>query len=431
VTPLAPTAVPRLIRHPPFVYFWLARVFTTMAYQMLAVAVGWEVYALTNSAFDLGLVGLVQFVPVVALSLVIGHVSDRYDRGLVLLIAQFISAIAAVALATGSVGQWLSVNAILFIIFLLGSARAFQLPALHAMLPSLVPPGQLARAVAGSTTANQTAIIVGPAIGGLLYLAGPAAVFAASAALFVLAGVLVMLIRVREAPPARSAVTLSSLFAGFTFVWADRALLGVISLDLFAILLGGATALLPVYARDILVTGPWGLGLLRSAPAVGALAASFYLSRYPLERRVGPLLFAVVALFGLATVMFGVSTSLLLSMAALAVLGAADSVSVVIRFSLVQLRTPDPMRGRVSTINSLFIGTSNTLGEFESGLTAAWFGAVPAVLIGGIGTIAVALIWLKLFPELARIDAFLAAPPKAELAPESPRSAPRPAAGSP
>ncbi len=402
-----------MLRHqPPFVFFWLARVSTSMAYQMQAVAIGWKIYAMTGRPFDLGLVGLVQFVPVVGLVLIIGHVSDRYDRRRVVRGCQLTAAASAAALATGSAGDWLTVGAMLAIVFVVGSARAFELPTMQALLPGLVPAPQLSRAIAGSTTANQTAIVVGPAIGGVLYAAGPAVVFAISAALFLLAALMVTLIRVSGPAQRRPPATLASLFAGFSFVRADRALLGVLSLDLFAVLLGGATALLPVFARDILVTGPWGLGLMRSAPAMGALATSFYLSRHPLERRIGRTLFLAVALFGAATVIFGLSRSFLLSMLALATLGAADSVSVVIRFSLVQIRTPDEMRGRVSTINAMFIGTSNTLGEFESGLTAAWFGAVPSVLIGGVGTLLVGLAWLKLFPELARVDSFLAAPRK-------------------
>jgi MFS family permease len=354
----------------------------------------------------------VQFVPVVVLTLVIGHVSDRYDRRLVVLACQIISAACAAVLAAGSIGHWLSVPAILGVILILGTARAFQLPTIQALLPGLVPPAQLSSAVAASTAANQTAVIVGPALGGLLYIAGPEVVFGVSAVLALVAGILIARIRTLEAPPPRPPVTLKSVFAGFTFVWADPALLGVVSLDLFAVLLGGATALLPVFAKDILQTGPWGLGLLRSAPAVGALLMSFYLSRRPLERRIGPMLFVVVCLFGIATTVFGISTWFPLSMAALAILGAADSVSVVIRFSLVQLRTPDEMRGRVSTINAMFIGTSNTLGEFESGLTAAWFGAVPAVVIGGVGTILIGLLWMRLFPALAEVDTFMAKPAK-------------------
>jgi MFS family permease len=392
-----------LARHRPFALFWSARVAGTIGYQMQTVAIGWQIYDLTGSALDLGLVGLVQFVPVVVLALVVGHVADRYDRRAVVRACQLAEALAAAALAAGSAGGWLTEHAIFAIVLVIGTARAFELPALHALVPGLVPPTLFARAVAGSASANQLAIITGPALGGLIYAAGPAVVYGTASALFLTAGALVSLIR---AAPARAAggATLASLFAGLAFIRSRPALLGAISLDLFAVLLGGATALLPIYARDILHSGPWGLGLLRSAPAFGALAASLILARRPMRGSAGAVMFASVACFGMATMVFGVSTSFPLSLAALAVLGASDATSVVIRFSLVQLATPDDMRGRVSAVNSLFIGTSNTLGEFESGVTAAWFGVVPAVLIGGIGTLLVALIGMRVFPELLRID---------------------------
>ncbi|HKW54267.1 MAG TPA: MFS transporter [Stellaceae bacterium] len=396
--------LPALARHRPFAFFWSARVAGTIGYQMQAVAIGWQIYDLTGSALDLGLVGLVQFIPVVALALVVGHVADRYERRRVVRACQLAEALAAAVLATGSVGGWLTEGAIFAIVLVIGKARAFELPALHALVPGLVPAEMFARAVAGSASANQIAIITGPALGGVVYAAGPAAVYGSASALFLGAGVLISLIRVAPARLATGAPTLASLFAGLAFIRSRPALLGAISLDLFAVLLGGATALLPIYARDILHSGPWGLGLLRSAPAFGALAASLVLARRPLRGRAGAVMFASVACFGAATMVFGVSASFPISLAALAVLGASDALSVVIRFSLVQIATPDEMRGRVSAVNSLFIGTSNTLGEFESGVTAAWFGVVPAVLIGGIGTVLVALIGMRLFPELRRID---------------------------
>jgi MFS family permease len=399
-----------LMRHRSFAFFWAARVAATAAVQMQAVAIGWQVYELTDSAFDLGLVGLVQFVPVVLLAVAIGHVADRYDRRLVVRLCQIVEGLAAVTLAVGSAGGWLSKTVIFAIVFVIGSARAFELPTMHALVPGLVPQALFPRAVAGSATANQIAIISGPALGGLLYLAGPTVVYATCSALFFLAGVLVTLIRLERPTAERKKLSLASLFAGVAFIRGRPAILGVISLDLFAVLLGGATALLPIYARDIFATGPMGLGLLRAAPAVGALSAVLVLSRHPLERHVGRIMFASVGIFGLATIVFAVSTFLPLSLAALVVLGASDSVSVVIRFSLVQIETPDEMRGRVSAVNSMFIGTSNTLGEFESGVTAAWLGTVPAVLLGGIGTIVVALIWMRLFPGLARVENFKLAP---------------------
>ncbi len=371
---------------------------------MLAVAVGWQVYALTDSALDLGLVGLVQFLPALLLVLVSGHVADRYDRRTVVRISQTIEAIAVITLAVFSFRGTVTEQLIFALVALVGSARAFEAPTLQALLPGLVPVALLPRAVAASASANQTAVIIGPAAGGLLYVLGPTAVYATSASLFLLASVMVWRIRIERVPPKREPPSLKSIFAGIAFIRSQPAVLGAISLDLFAVLLGGATALLPIYARDILGTGPWGLGLLRSAPALGALSMALYFARRPPDRRVGRTMFAGVATFGLATIVFAVSTSFALSLAALVVLGASDMVSVVIRMSLVQLDTPDAMRGRVSAVNTVFIGTSNQLGEFESGVTAALFGTVPAVLLGGVGTLLVVLLWMRLFPTLLHRD---------------------------
>lgn len=386
----------------PFALFWCSRVLTTLALHMQTVAVGWQLYSLTGSAFDLGLVGLVQFVPIVALTLVVGPVADRYDRRVVVGICHVAQAGATAALALGSLGGWLDRDGVLAIVAILGAARAFENPARAALLPRLVPLAEIPRAVASVTSAGQTARIVGPALGGLLYGLGPATVYTAVAALFVVGAALVAAVPDVQPARAREALTASSLFSGIAFIRGHRLLLGLLSLDLFAVLLGGATALLPIYARDILGTGPWGLGLLRAAPAAGALAMSLQLTRRPVERGAGPLLFGGVLVFGAATVVFGLSTSLPLSLAALVVLGASDLLSVVIRHSLVQLRTPDDMRGRVSAVHSLFTGTSNQLGEFESGVLAAAFGAVVAVLIGGAGTVVVAAVWMHGFPELRR-----------------------------
>ena len=370
---------------------------------MQAVAVGWQIYAITGSALDLGLVGLVQFLPMILLTLVVGRFADRYDRRAIVSCCQVLQAGAATLLALGSAGGWLGRESMLAIVAVVGAARAFEGPTMAALMPGLVPRLAIPRAAAWAISATQTAQIVGPSLGGLLYLAGPGAVYGAAAALFVLAGVCTATIRIAGALRDRTAVTLPPLFSGITFIAGTPILLGTLSLDLFAVLLGGATALLPIYAADILATGPWGLGLLRSAPAVGALVMSFVLVRHPIERRVGPRLFGAVLAFGAATVVFGLSTSLPLSFAALAVLGGADVVSMVIRSSLVQLRTPDAMRGRVSAVSSLFTGTSNQLGEFRAGLTAAYLGAVPAVLIGGLGSILVAGLWMYLFPALRGI----------------------------
>ena len=406
--------------------FWLARVCAMLAHQMLAVGVGWQVYALTGSALDLGLVGLVQFVPAFFLVLVAGYAADHFERRHVLQLCMLGEALAALGLCVGSAGGWIDVRAIFALILVVGVARAFQMPAMQALLPQLVAPSLLARAIAANASASQAAIIVGPALGGLLYVAGPAAVYAASAALFVATGVFVHAIGARRAPAPAHAAGVTSFLAGIRYIRSRPAILGAISLDMFAVLLGGAAALLPIYARDILHTGPWGLGLLRSSIAVGGLATAWWLAHHPLRGRAGRKMFAGVAVFGVATIVFGLSRSFALSLAALAVLGAADMVSVVVRQSLVQLQTPDEMRGRVSAVNSLFIGASNQLGEFESGVTAAWLGVVPSVVVGGIGTLVVVALWMRLFPALRNVDRLESAAIVRQVAPipPSPRQAP-------
>ncbi len=393
-----------LLRDARFVRFWLTRIASATSYQVVAVAVGWQIYALTRSAFALGMVGLAQFLPQLLLTLAAGQVADRFDRRLVARTCQAISALATAFLAAGAFGGWMRPAGIYAAVALIGAARSFESPAMSALLPGIVPAERFQQATAISASAVQTASILGPALGGLLYALSPAVPYATGAALFLLASTLATLIGRQRAALHREPLSRQSIFAGIAFIRSRPAVLGAISLDLFAVLLGGATALLPVYARDILHTGPWGLGLLRSAPALGALGMSVFLARHPLKRRAGVKMFGAVVLFGLATMVFAVSTWLPLTLAALVTLGAADLVSVVIRMSLVQLATPDEMRGRVSAVNFIFIGTSNQLGEFESGVTAAWLGTMPAVLLGGLGTIAVALTWAKLFPQLRRIE---------------------------
>ena len=395
-----------LTRQRPFILLCVARMASTIGYQMLAVAIGWQIYAITNSAFDLGLVGLIQFVPAVVLTLLVGHTADRYDRRLIVRVAQAVYVGAALMLTVALIAHVLTRELLFIAVFMLGCARAFELPTTHSLMPMVVPERLLPRAVAVWTSANQFAIISGPAAGGLIYAISPTLVTAVCLVFFVMAISLVSVVKAERSVAPREPPTLASVLAGFNYVRTRRTLLGVVSLDLFVVLLGGATALLPVYARDILNTGPTGLGLLRSAPAVGAFLTTLVLSRHPIERKVGFKLFAVVACFGLATIGFALSTYFPLSLLALALLGASDSVSVVIRFSLVQLETPDAMRGRVNAINYLFVGSSNTLGEFESGTVAAWLGAVPSVLIGGLGSLLVAALWMVLFPELRRIDRF-------------------------
>lgn len=373
---------------------------SSVAFQMMSVAIGWQIYSITHSAFALGLVGLAQFLPMFMLTLVVGHVADRYDRRTIAFVCQALQGMAALTLC---IATWRGVTdqgLIYLIAAIAGSARAFESPSMAALLPNLIPRAQLQYATAWSTSANQTAQILGPAMGGLLYGLGALTVYGAVSAAFIGAALLLASIRTEQAVRTRTPLTFESLFSGIAFIRRKPVILGALSLDLFAVLLGGATALLPVFARDILHAGPWALGVLRAAPAVGALAGSIYLAHFPLRQRAGTALFGGVIAFGVATIVFGLSRNIVVSMIALAALGASDVISVVVRMSLVQLQTPDDMRGRVGAINSLFIGTSNQLGEFESGMTAGLFGAVPAVLIGGVGTIAVALLWMRLFPGL-------------------------------
>jgi MFS family permease len=411
---------PTLSAQRPFVLFWLARVFAMIAHQMLAVAVGWQMYTLTGRALDLGLVGLVQFLPSFFLVLVAGHVADHFDRRRVLQLCMIAEAAAALGLGVASGLGVITEQAIFALIFVVGAARAFQMPTMQALLPALVPPALLSRAIAANASAGQTAIIAGPALGGIIYVAGPAIVYGVSTMLFVLTGLMIFMIRIARRPPRTSAPGLSSVLEGIRYIRRQPAVLGAISLDMFAVLLGGATALLPIYARDILHTGPWGLGVLRSCTAVGALGMALWLARHPLRGRAGRKMFAAVAVFGAATIVFGVSQSFVVSLVALIVLGASDMISVVIRQSLVQLQTPDPMRGRVSAVNSLFIGTSNQLGEFESGVTAAWLGVVPSVVVGGVGTLLVVLAWMRLFPSLVNIDRLEGRAVVTDVAPRTP-----------
>jgi MFS family permease len=393
-----------LFRHRPFLLYFASRGLSKFCYQVGAVAVGWQVYALTNSAFDLGMVGLVQFIPTAILTFAAGHVADRYNRKRVAQLAQFAAAVAAAYLAWGSFAGWLTVPEIFAAVALFGIAIAFESPAAAAILPGVAPEGMLQRAAALSTGAFQVATIGGPAIGGLIYAVAPGAPYTLMAVAWLLAGILSGAIKLDRPINAKEQSALAALFAGVGFVRRNPTILGSISLDLFAVLLGGATALLPIYARDILHTGPWGLGVLRGAPAVGALLMALALARYPINRRMGMRMFQAVIIFGGATVVFALSRSLWLSLVALAVLGAADMVSMVIRIALVQLSTPDAMRGRVGAVNYLFVNASYQLGEFESGITAALFGAVPAAALGGIGTIVVALIWMRLFPTLREVE---------------------------
>jgi len=395
-----------LLQQRPFVLFWLARLASTMGYQMLALTIGWEIYEITNSAFDLGLVGLIQFVPAVVLTLLIGHAADRYDRRLIVRAAHCIYALAASMIMIALLAKTLGRDLLFAAVFIIGCARAFEMPTAHALAPTLVPSPLISRAVAAWTSANQTAVICGPALGGLIYAISPVLIGVICLFFYACSITLITLVKARGPAASRDPPTFASVLAGFHYIRSRRRLLGVITLDLFVVILGGATALLPIFARDILAVGPIGLGLLRSAPAVGALITAVVLAHHPIERHIGRKMFVVVGIFGVATIAFGLSNSFPVSLLALVILGASDAVSIVIRFSLVQIETPDEKRGRVSAINYLFVGSSNTLGEFESGLVAAWLGAIPSVVIGGLGSLLVAGIWMMLFPDLRRIDRF-------------------------
>ncbi|MDR6669271.1 MFS transporter [Rhizobium sp. 1399] len=392
-----------VLRHPGYLNFAASRVFSSLSFQAVGIAMGWMIYDQTHSAFALALVGFCQFLPMAVLTFVVGHVADRFDRRRIGLVCQLIEAVTSLVLAVATWQQWLSPAGILAAVTIMGAVVAFERPTMAALLPSIVPASMLQRAVATSTSLMQTALIIGPSLGGLLYGVSPIAPFAVAAVLFAVASFNVISIRMEWTPSKREPVTLTSVFAGVSFIRSRPVMLGTISLDLFAVLLGGATALLPMFARDILHAGPWGLGLLRGAPAIGALAMSIVLARRPLTSDVGRKMMVAVAVFGVATIVFSLSTNIALSVIALLVIGASDTVSVVVRSSLVQLLTPDEMRGRVNAVNSLFIGTSNQLGEFESGMLAGVVGPVVAGIVGGVGTIVVVLLWTRLFPDLLKV----------------------------
>lgn len=389
------------LQQPAFIRFLSSMALSSLAYQMLVVAVGWQVYDLTHSAMSLGLIGLMQFTPQFLLTLVVGHVADRYDRRLIVVGTRLLQALLVSILALGSWQGWIAIHGIFACAFLLGATRAFESPAQQALLPSLIDSSNLPRALALNSSLREASVIIGPALGGLLYALHPEMVYWCSAVSFLLSSVVMSLIPKPAKVVHREPPTLRSVFAGFSYIRHNPVVLGAISLDLFSVLLGGATALLPIFARDILNTGPWGLGLLRAAPSVGAVVMSLLLARYAIRNNAGKIMFAAVAVFG-GDHYFGLSESFLLSFTALLVLGASDMVSVVVRSSLIQLETPDEMRGRVSAVNFIFIGASNQLGEFESGVTAAWWGVVPAVVVGGIGTLLIVALWMKYFPALVQ-----------------------------
>jgi MFS family permease len=390
--------------HPAFVLFQIARFLIVTAMEMQAVAVGWQVYEITKRPLDLGVVGLVQFLPAILLFPISGHASDRFERRNVLSTCYAGFAVCFGLLLILAERGVHSISSIYVVLILLGVARSFNGTASRSILPQLVPEKDFPNAVAWNATIFQTATILGPSFGGILYamFRGPSIVYATATVTAVIALVSTFRIKPQSKARPREPMTFKTVFAGLDFIWRKKLILGAISLDLFAVLLGGAVALLPVYAREILHTGPLGLGLLRTAPGVGAAIMAFLLAHRPLRGRSGPTLLWAVAGFGVFTIIFGVSRNLTVSLIALLLLGASDMISVIIRATLTQLATPDEMRGRVTAVDMIFIGTSNEFGQFESGVTAQWFGTVPAVVLGGIGTLVVIGIWAWLFPELRR-----------------------------
>lgn len=386
--------------------FLSSRFLSNVAMQVLSASVAWRVYELTRDPLSLGLVGLAQFAPMFALTLYAGDVADRYSRRFILALSYAVEALCAALFMAVTWWGITDPNAYYAILVLFGSARAFSAPASQSFLPQIVSADILPRAIAVSSSAMQVAIISGPALGGAALLLGAGFAFGLSLVLFALVSAIIFAIRIqRPLSGHRSSGTLAArVIEGIAYVRRRRELLGAISLDLFAVLLGGATALLPFFANEILHVGPLGFGLLKAAPAIGAAAMSFWLTAFPIGRHAGVKMFACVGVFGVATIVFGLSENFYLSLVALVVLGASDMVSVNVRHALTQLATPDHMRGRVSAVNMLFIGASNELGEFESGLTAAWWGTVPAVVVGGIGTLGIVALWAWMFPELRRVD---------------------------
>jgi len=395
-----------VLRHRNFSLYLTARTLATLAVQMQNVAIGWQVYALTHNLFDLGLIGLAQFAPFLLLILIAGHAADRYNRRLLIALAMGAQLLCGLALLAFTFAGLSAVWPVFAVLVLFGSARAFMGPATQAMLVNLVPPERFSQAVALSSSSFHVAVILGPTLGGLFYLAGPKTVYMISSALLLAAVILMCLVKSVKQPSNREPATWHTVLEGLRFVWSKPVVLGAISLDLFAVLFGGATALLPALAHDVLHIGPTGLGLLRTAPGAGAAVCSIALAFYPITRRVGLWMLGGVAVFGAGTLVLGATSTFLVALTALFVMGAGDMISVYVRHLLVQYETPDAIRGRVSAVNSVFIGASNELGEFESGLTAGWMGLTRAVLFGGAATLAVTGIWTVLFPVLSRMDRF-------------------------
>jgi MFS family permease len=403
------TSTIRLLHHRAFVRFLYIRVAASVALQVQVVAVGWQMYDLTNSPFELGLIGLVQFIPAIGLFLITGHAADRYDRRIVTFAAQLVEALAVTVLAAATASGRLTPHLLLAMAFCVGIGRAFEQPSLQSVLPNIVPAHALPRAIAASTSASQTAIVAGPALGGALIAISPTLDFVLCALLWLSAGFMMRgmtMERTGSAAATREPLDLKTLFSGLAFIGRHKVVLGAILLDLFAVLLGNATALLPIFARDIFMSGPLSFGALRAAPAVGAIMSALVLTRWPISRRVGRTMFITVAAFGMGTILLALSPTFVLAMGAMGIVGAADTVSVVIRQTLVQLHTPDQMRGRVYSVNAMFTSTANQLGDFRAGAAAAAFGTIPSVLMGGLSTIAVVLISAAIFRELFAADRY-------------------------
>jgi MFS family permease len=401
-----PPAVLGALKHRNFTLYLVARFIATLAVQMQSVAVGWQVYAITNDPLDLGLIGLAQFLPFVVLVLPAGQIADRYDRKFILATCYVVEVVCAALLLGFTMYGLRTAWPVFMVLVLFGAARAFAMPTSQAITPNLVPREIFGNAVALNSSTFHVATIVGPSLGGLMYVAGPSTVYAVVTVLLIVSVAFMLSVRMPATMRSPEPASWHTVLEGLRFVRSRPVVLGAISLDLFAVLFGGATAMLPVFAKDILATGPEGLGLLRTAPAIGAAATAALLAVFPITRSVGRWMFAGVALFGVAIIVFGLSNSFALSLAALVSLGAGDMVSVYIRHILIQLETPDEIRGRVSAVNAVFIGASNELGEFESGVTAAWFGLVPSVILGGAATIGITGLWMRLFPTLRTMDRF-------------------------
>jgi MFS family permease len=391
-------------QHPDFRVFWLARVLGVFAIDMQITAVSWQVYQLTGKPLDLGLVGLTQFAPFFCLFLVAGTVADRFQRKRIMSVCVSLQTVCAIAFFTMTASGNSSFPIILSILVFLGIARTFQSPAQQAIVPLLVPKEHFANAVAWTSSGFQMARIAGPGIAGIMIVAGEQWVYGTAVILFFCSAALTFLIKTNTQIISTAPITIENILAGFKFIMRRQIIIGAIGLDLFAVLLGGATALLPIYATDILNVGSAGFGALRATHMVGAFAGALFLTQYPIRRHAGRTLLIAVAIFGLGIIVFGISTLFWLSLGALFVLGAADSVSIFVRNNLVQIITPDEMRGRVSAVSSVFVGASNEVGEFESGVTAEWWGVVPAVVVGGIGTIFIAGLFAKIFPQLREVD---------------------------